>query len=88
VATRRVRAPDVPAAMGVAGSGKYSPITRWLLEYAEDGPIAMLFPEVERIIGVPLAPFRPPLPALRTLLRSYYSRFVGSVADGVEDGCR
>jgi hypothetical protein len=47
---------DVPAAMGVAGSGKYSPITRWLLEYAEDGPIAMSFPEVERIIGVPLAP--------------------------------
>ncbi|MET0492948.1 MAG: hypothetical protein ABW000_07425, partial [Actinoplanes sp.] len=48
--------PDAPGSRGTAFSGKYSPLTRWLLEHTEEGPIGISFSEVERIIGVPLAP--------------------------------
>jgi PIN like domain len=47
---------DTEAGETAVGVGKYGPLTDWLLAREEEGPIAMPFREVERIIGVPLAP--------------------------------
>ncbi|GAB2568225.1 hypothetical protein Aab01nite_43730 [Paractinoplanes abujensis] len=38
------------------GGTKYSPLTRWLLDQAPDGPVTLSFGEVEQIVGAPLAP--------------------------------